>query len=215
MKVTAELLLTAYTQGIFPMADDRTGAELQWYDPNERGILPLEGFHIPKRLQRTIRTEPYQVTYDTCFSDVMAACARSAPGRETTWINAEIESLYAELNRSGFAHSIEVWSGEDLVGGLYGVHIGAAFFGESMFSTMDDASKIALVYLVARLKAGGFRLLDTQFVTDHLLQFGAMEIPRAEYKTMLEKVVQQVGDFHQLPADAPPSAILQSSTQTS
>lgn len=215
MKITPELLLTAYSQGVFPMAGGREDDEILWYDPNDRGILPLSRFHVPRRLRRTIQGAPYQITYDSCFSDVVASCAQSSAGRETTWINEEIETLYAELHAQGFAHSMEAWQDGSLIGGLYGVHLGAAFFGESMFSLRDDASKICLVYLVARLKEGGFKLLDTQWVTDHLLQFGAVEISRTEYKALLGNVVDQVADFGQLAADASPDTILQSSTQTS
>jgi len=189
MRLTPDLLLRAYAAGIFPMADGRDDPELFWVDPDFRGILPLDGFHVPKRLKRTLRAEPYRVTVDTAFRRTVAACAAPRPGSPDSWINAEIKRLYGLLFEAGHAHSVECWQGETLVGGLYGVTLGGAFFGESMFSTANDASKIALVYLVAQLRASGFTLLDTQFKTDHLAQFGVIEIARAEYRRRLDEAL--------------------------
>lgn len=214
-ELTADVLLRAYAYGVFPMAEDSTSQELFWIDPEERGILPLDAFHLPRRLRKTVRQNPFTIRVDTAFRQVMEACAASRPGREGTWINDQILSLYTELHEKGFAHSVECWQGGKLVGGLYGVRLGAAFFGESMFSEVKDASKVALVHLVARLRHGGFLLLDTQFVTDHLAQFGAVEIPRADYKLLLQRAVTQQGDFYSLPLDAPPELVLQSVSQTS
>ena len=183
-------MLRAYRAGLFPMAESRRGDRLYWLDPERRGIIPLDAaFHLPRRLLRTVLSGPYRVTADDDFQGIIAGCAAPAPGREDTWINPEIEQLFLALHRQGHAHSVEVWEGEALVGGLYGVVLGAAFFGESMFSRARDASKIALVHLVARLRLGGFTLLDSQFLTEHLAQFGAREIPRADYKRRLALAV--------------------------
>jgi leucyl/phenylalanyl-tRNA---protein transferase len=190
IEVTPELMLRAYRVGLFPMAETRAGQRLYWLDPELRGILPLDGFHLPRRLMRTALSGTYQVTSDEAFSAVIAGCAASAPGREDTWINADIERLFQELHRQGHAHSVECWQDGTLVGGLYGVSMGAVFFGESMFSTARDASKVCLVHLVARMRLGGYELLDTQFVTSHLAQFGATEVPRDAYKAMLASAVQ-------------------------
>lgn len=181
--------MRAYRAGLFPMAETRRGNRLYWLDPELRGVLPLHGFHLPRRLLRTVLSGPYRVTADQAFPAVIAACAASAPGREDTWINSEIERLFGDLHAAGHAHSVECWAGDALVGGLYGVSVGAAFFGESMFSTARDASKVALVHLVARLRVGGYRLLDTQFTTTHLEQFGTVEVPRDDYKAMLAAAV--------------------------
>jgi leucyl/phenylalanyl-tRNA--protein transferase len=213
--IDAEMLLRAYAYGVFPMAEARDDPELYWIDPERRGILPLERFHVPKRLARTVRHCPFDIRIDTAFRAVMLGCAESAPGRDGTWINERILDLYCELNERGRAHSVECWRDEKLVGGLYGVSLGAAFFGESMFSRETDASKVALVYLVARLIRGGYELLDTQFVTSHLAQFGAVEISRDEYRRRLAHASAARADFHALPQDAPPSYILQSVTQMS
>ena len=183
--VTPELMLRAYRAGLFPMAESRAGHRLYWLDPEQRGVLPLDGFHLPKRLLRTVLSGPYTVTSDTEFPAIISGCAASAPGREDTWINPDIERLFIELHRTGHAHSVETWQDGTLVGGLYGVSLGGVFFGESMFSLARDASKVALVHLVARLRLGGYALLDTQFVTAHLAQFGATEIPRDLYKAQL------------------------------
>jgi leucyl/phenylalanyl-tRNA--protein transferase len=188
--ITPELMLRAYRAGLFPMAESRRGDRLYWLDPERRGIIPLDaGFHLPRRLARTVLSGPYRVTADADFGGVIAGCAAPAPGREDTWINPEIELLFLSLHRQGHAHSVEVWQEGALVGGLYGVVLGAAFFGESMFSRARDASKVALVHLVARLRLGGFTLLDAQFLTEHLAQFGAREIPRADYKRRLAAAV--------------------------
>ena len=184
-KMTPEILLRAYAEGLFPMAERRSDPTLYWVSPEQRGILPLDGFHVPHRLARTMRSGAFTVTADQAFADVMLACAAPGPDRPETWINDEILRLYIALHAGGHAHSIECWQAGELVGGLYGVRLGAAFFGESMFSRRRDASKIALVALVDGLKRGGFVLLDTQFITAHLAQFGAIEIPRAQYLAKL------------------------------
>ena len=189
LEITPELMLRAYRHGLFPMAETRRGDRLYWLDPEKRGILPLDGFHVPRRLLRTVLSDRFEVAADRDFPGTIAACAATAPGREDTWINPQIETLFATLHRMGVAHSVECREAGVLVGGLYGVALGGVFFGESMFSRVRDASKVALVHLVARLRLGGFRLLDTQFVTAHLAQFGAIEIPRAQYKARLAAVV--------------------------
>lgn len=191
MEVTPELLLRAYSAGLFPMAETRASNRLYWLDPERRGILPLSGFHLSRRLLRTVRSGLYAVTADQEFAGVIAACASSAPGREDTWINPDIERLFGALHRLGHAHCVETWLDGVLVGGLYGVSLGGAFFGESMFSRARDASKVALVHLVARLRAGGYRLLDTQFTTTHLEQFGTKEVPRDDYKRMLADALDE------------------------
>jgi leucyl/phenylalanyl-tRNA--protein transferase len=188
-EITPELMLRAYRAGLFPMAETRRGERLYWLDPEQRGVLPLDSFHLPRRLARTVLSGRFEVTVDTDFAGTIQGCAEASRGREDTWINAEIERLFDELHRLGYAHSVECREGEQLAGGLYGVIIGAAFFGESMFSRARDASKVALVHLVARLRLGGFRLLDTQFVTAHLAQFGAEELPRDTYKRLLAAAV--------------------------
>jgi|HubBroStandDraft_6_1064221.scaffolds.fasta_scaffold328975_2 leucyl/phenylalanyl-tRNA--protein transferase len=195
-RITPELLLSAYAQGIFPMAEKRDDPTLHWLSPDSRGILPLDSFHVPHRLARTVRSNRFAVTIDSEFEHVIRACAAPAPGREESWINAEIVALYSELHRRKFAHSVEVWQSDRLVGGLYGVSLGAAFFGESMFSHARDASKVALVHLVARLIAGGYELLDAQFQTDHLAQFGAVVIPRTDYLQRLEWATKRSADFY-------------------
>jgi leucyl/phenylalanyl-tRNA--protein transferase len=175
------LLLQGYAMGIFPMADSRTADEVFWVEPRTRAILPLEGFHLSHSLKRTIRSDKFSVTLDKAFADVVTACA----DREETWINADIERAVLALHRLGHAHSVEVWSGSELVGGLYGVKLGRAFFGESMFSRMTDASKVALAWLVARLKAGGYTLLDCQFMTEHLASLGAVPLSKDDYSALL------------------------------
>jgi leucyl/phenylalanyl-tRNA--protein transferase len=188
--LTPDILLRAYAAGIFPMAESAESTELLWFDPPIRAIIPLDDeFHISKRLKRTLRQRPYTIKLDTAFNQVMRACAAAAPGRPKTWINREILSLYTTLHWRGHAHSIEVWDGNELVGGLYGVSLGGAFFGESMFSRKRDASKIALVYLVTLLRHCGFTLLDTQFQTEHLTQFGTHEITRVNYQHLLAAAV--------------------------
>jgi len=194
-EITPDLMLRAYRAGLFPMAESRRGERLYWLDPELRGVLPLDGFHLPRRLARTTLSGMYEVTSNRAFAAVVGGCAAPAEGRGDTWINGEIERLFGALHADGHAHSLEVWQrGEagtpELVGGLYGVALGAAFFGESMFSRARDASKVALVHLVARLRLLGFRLLDTQFQTGHLAQFGCVEVPRATYKRMLSQAVE-------------------------
>lgn len=190
-----DLLLRAYAAGIFPMGETRTSPDVFWVEPKIRGVLPLDGFHLPRSLAKTIRADRFTVTADRAFADVMAGCAETAPDRDNSWINATIIEAYSALHARGAAHSIECWSDGKLAGGLYGVKIGAAFFGESMFTRQRDASKVALAHLVARLRVGGFRLLDTQFLTDHLSHFGARAIPRAAYRTQLAAAVAATGDF--------------------
>lgn len=202
-------LLNAYAYGVFPMAQSAEDEELLWFEPTMRGLLPLEGFHVPARLRRTVLQSRFEVRVDTCFREVMRACAsNSRPGRETTWISGRIVDLYSELHQRGFAHSVESWQDGRLAGGLYGVSIGGAFFGESMFSFVTDASKVALVHLVGRLKAGDYRLLDTQWITDHLRQFGAFEVPKTRYRMLLEAAVRVPARFDALPLDASPSDVL-------
>lgn len=187
--LTPEMLIAAYCRGIFPMADDR--GVIRWYDPHPRAILPLETFHVPRRLARTVRKGIFTIRTDTAFTEVMRACAEPAPGRETTWISDEMIEAYTALHRMGFAHSVEAWRDGRLVGGLYGVAIRGLFAGESMFSRERDASKVALVHLVERLRRGGYVLLDSQFLgSPHLLQFGLIEIPRWEYKRRLAQALQ-------------------------
>lgn len=188
-ELTPDMLLRAYSIGLFPMADSADDPELFWVEPEVRGVIPLNAFHVSKSLAKTIRHKPFDVRVNTAFADVMAHCAESVSGRPTTWINQRIKSLYAALHQMGHAHSVEAWEGDTLVGGLYGVSLGAAFFGESMFSRRTDASKICLAFLVERLKAKGFRLLDTQFTTEHLKSFGAIDVPKAEYEVMLAAAV--------------------------
>jgi leucyl/phenylalanyl-tRNA--protein transferase len=191
-------LLDCYARGVFPMADAREDSRVFLIDPERRGVLPLAGFHVPRRLARTVRAEPFEVRVDTSFHEVVLACAASGPGRTETWINRPIERLYLQLHRLGHAHSVECWEDGELVGGLYGVSLKSAFFGESMFSRRREASKVALVHLVARLIAGGYRLLDAQFMTEHLAQFGAEEIGRAVYHRRLALALEADADFYAL-----------------
>ena len=184
-EITPDLVLRAYRAGLFPMAETREGQKLHWLDPDWRGILPLDAFHLPRRLLRTIQSDRFRVASNTAFADVIASCAEAKPGRDDTWINGDIERMFNALHRMGHAHSVETFEGDALAGGLYGVAIGGVFFGESMFTRARDASKTALVHLVARLRLGGFQLLDTQFLTTHLAQFGAREVPRDTYKALL------------------------------
>jgi len=202
-EITPEVLLRAYACGIFPMAESADDPTLFWVEPEMRGIIPLDGFRIASRLARTVRTDAFAVTVDTAFKAVIAGCAAPQAGREDTWINKRIRDLYVGLYELGQAHSVEVWSHDDLVGGLYGVSLGRAFFGESMFHRSRDASKVALVHLVARLIAGGFELLDTQYVTEHLRSFGAVEIPRRRYSALLARAIKGEADFVKLPLDRP------------
>lgn len=184
-----DLLLRAYSIGVFPMSDSRDARDIFWVEPKKRGILPLDGFHLSRSLAKTIRSDKFEVTADRAFAEVLAACAETTPERPETWINPEIEAAYTELFRRGHAHSVECWRDGRLVGGLYGVSLGAAFFGESMFSRERDASKVALAWLVARLRVGGYRLLDCQFITDHLASLGAIEIDRKAYVGLLDSAL--------------------------
>lgn len=190
-----ELLLQAYAIGVFPMAESRDDPRLFFVDPDKRGVLPLNEFHISRSLRKTVRKRHFEVRYDTDFAGVIQACAEKTGDRPDTWINPEIEALYMALYERGHCHSVECWRDGRLVGGLYGVVLGGAFFGESMFSRETDASKVALVHLVARMRAGGFTLLDTQFITDHLVQFGAQEIPRDDYRALLSQAISTPARF--------------------
>ncbi|TXJ17338.1 MAG: leucyl/phenylalanyl-tRNA--protein transferase [Afipia sp.] len=202
-EITPSVLLRAYACGIFPMSESADDPTIFWVEPEQRGIIPLDGFRVSSRLARTVRSDSFRVTVNTAFKQTIAGCAAPQPGRDDTWINGRIRDLYTSLHEIGHCHSVEVWHGDQLVGGLYGVSLGRAFFGESMFHTERDASKVALVHLVARLIAGGFVLLDTQFVTDHLRTFGAVEVPRRRYRAMLDEAVTGQGDFFALPAHRP------------
>ncbi len=195
MRLTPDLLLRAYAIGVFPMAESRDAEEVHWIEPRQRGILPFEAFHVSRKLKKRLRHGGLTVTSDQAFQAVIAACAELSVERQETWINPLIERLYGALFDRGFAHSVECWRGGDLVGGLYGVSLGAAFFGESMFSRETDASKVALVHLVLRLVKGGYRLLDTQFETPHLAQFGVIEIPREAYKQRLADAIAHPARF--------------------
>jgi len=217
-QLTPDLILKAYLHGIFPMAESAEDKSIFWVDPDLRGILPLDAFHIPRSLKKTLRKQPFEVRINHNFRGVLDACAETSvygDSRQETWINDTIKGLYTDLHHTGWAHSVECWQNNKLVGGLYGLAIGGAFFGESMFHRATDASKIALVYLIARLRAGGFSLLDTQFVTDHLAQFGTREIPRKEYHARLRAAVTAQSNWLSLPVKASPDAVLQAITQTS
>jgi leucyl/phenylalanyl-tRNA--protein transferase len=194
-RMTPEILLKAYQVGIFPMSESADDPELFWVDPERRGILPLDEFHLPRRLRRVVRQDRFEVRVDSDFAATLAACAEATEKRPNTWINAEITGLYVALHARGAAHSVECWQDDALVGGLYGVSVGGAFFGESMFSRVADASKVALVHLVALMRVGGYRLLDLQFVTPHLAQFGAIEVPRAQYRRLLAEALRYRGVF--------------------
>ena len=203
-EITPEVLLRAYACGIFPMAESADDPTLFWVEPELRGVIPLDGFRVASRLARTVRSDAFIVTVNKAFKAVMDGCAAPQPGREETWINRRIRELYTGLYALGHCHSVECWQGEELVGGLYGVSLGRAFFGESMFHRARDASKVALVHLVARLLAGGFELLDTQYVTEHLKTFGAVEIPRRRYTVLLDKALAgPPANFARLPIDRP------------
>ena len=208
IEITPQVLLKAYTCGIFPMAESAEDPALYWIEPQHRGILPLDRVHVPRRLARTLRTTHLQVRVDTDIAGVIEGCAASRPGRRSTWINERIRALYRDLFDLGHCHTVEVWNGRRLVGGLYGVALNGAFFGESMFSYERDASKIALVHLAARLAHGGFMLLDTQFVTDHLRQFGTVELNREEFHRLLEKALDVDAEFKRLALDANPETVL-------
>ena len=195
MEITPGLLLRAYAHGLFPMARSAESDELYWFDPPSRGIIPLDDFHIPRRLRRELRRGTFEVRYDTAFAQVLEACATPAADRPTTWINSRIVELYSVLFDIGHAHSVECWRDGELVGGLYGVSLKSAFFGESMFSRVTNASKVALVHLVALLRWGGFTLLDTQFTTNHLSRFGGVEVAQRRYKKMLAEALLHSARF--------------------
>jgi leucyl/phenylalanyl-tRNA--protein transferase len=209
--LTPELLLRAYAAGIFPMSEHRDDPEVFWIDPRRRGVLPLKGFHISRSLARRMRRGAYRVTLDADFQTVLDACA----DREETWINEEIRQLYTALHGLGHAHSLEIWEGQDLAGGVYGVSLGRAFFGESMVSPRTDGSKLALAHLTDHLDRCGFTLFDTQFITPHLSSLGAVEISRAEYHSRLHEALKGDADIHALPLCEDPYSVVQRRTQTS
>ncbi|UFN50262.1 leucyl/phenylalanyl-tRNA--protein transferase [Roseomonas sp. OT10] len=202
--ITPDLVLRAYAAGLFPMAEGRRSTRLFWLDPERRGVMPLDRFHLSRSLARTLLSGRFTVTADRDFAAVVAGCAAPAPGRLDSWINPEVEALFNALHGMGHAHSIETWRDGQLVGGLYGVRLGAAFFGESMFSRETDASKVALAHLAVRLRRGGFALLDAQFLTDHLARFGAVEIPQAEYKAQLATALRLPARWE---TELPPGAL--------
>lgn len=208
MEITPKVLLKAYSCGIFPMAESADDPTLYWIEPQSRGILPLDAVHVPRRLARTVRADTFEVRVDSDFDAVIDGCAAARPDRPSTWINTRIRQLYGALFRQGHCHTVETWSQGRLVGGLYGVSLGSAFFGESMFSTQRDASKVALVHLVARLIFGRYTLLDTQFVTDHLRQFGTVDLKKADFQEALERAVADRGDFLALPRSTSADDIL-------
>ena len=203
LEITPQVLLKAYAVGIFPMAESAEDPGLYWIEPESRGIMPLDRFHVPGRLARTVRSDRFEVRVDRDFEAVLDGCSEPQPGRTRTWINARIRTLYRKLYDIGHCHTVEAYEDGRLVGGLYGVSLGRAFFGESMFHRSRDASKVGLVHLAARLNAGGFRLLDTQFVTDHLRTFGAIEVPKRQYHRLLEAALVGEADFGALPLDRP------------
>ena len=196
VELTPALILRAYSCGLFPMAESKAERDVFWVDPETRGVIPLDGFHVPRRLARTVRTGRFRITVNRDFPRVVRGCARRTGRRPESWINGPIFEAYCALHRQGHAHSVEAWQDDTLAGGLYGVSLGAAFFGESMFSAERDASKVALVHLVARLKAGGFGQLDTHFVTSHLTRFGAVEMPRARYLSRLSEALTRPATFY-------------------
>jgi leucyl/phenylalanyl-tRNA--protein transferase len=203
LELTPELIIRAYAAGIFPMAEDAGSPDLFWVSPEMRGIIPLDRFHVSKSLRKTMRTRDFSVRVDTDFDAVIEGCATEGEDRDSTWINPEIRRLYGELFRRGYVHTVEVWDGEELAGGLYGLALGAAFFGESMFHRRTDASKIAIAHLVERLRAGGYRLLDTQFVTEHLRSLGGTEIAREVYEVQLADALAHQGNYFALEQAAP------------
>ena len=205
--ITPDVLLQAYQVGLFPMSESADDTELFWVNPKMRGILPLDGFHIPRRLARTVRQDVFEVRVDHDFPAVIAGCAEAMPHRPETWINADIRRLYGALFERGYCHTVECWKDGALAGGLYGVAIGGAFFGESMFSRVRDASKVALVHLVGRLVAGGFSLLDTQLLNSHLTQFGAVEIPARQYRMLLRDATAHAADFYCWPTSGVAGAV--------
>jgi leucyl/phenylalanyl-tRNA---protein transferase len=207
--ITPQILLQAYAAGVFPMAESAHDNSLYWVDPDERGIIPLDNFHVSRSLRKSVRHAGFEIRIDTCFSEVMLQCAVTSATRKETWINKRILALYGQLHKIHCAHSVETWKDGELVGGLYGVKIGAAFFGESMFSRKSDASKVALVHLVARLKFGGFTLLDAQFVNPHLVQFGSKAVSKKQYHDLLEPALERDADFFAFTEDSNSSHVLE------
>jgi leucyl/phenylalanyl-tRNA---protein transferase len=207
--ITPQVLLRAYAAGVFPMAESADDPALYWVEPDERGVIPLDNFHISRSLRKRVRQQSYDIRVDTAFNTVIAQCAAQSPTRKETWINKRIVTLYSQLHKMGCAHSVESWQNGEMVGGLYGIRIGAAFFGESMFSRATDASKVALVHLVARLNFGGFKLLDAQFVNSHLLQFGTQAIGKKHYQELLEPALNLEADFAAFTMDFLPEQVLQ------
>ncbi|MEJ8474354.1 leucyl/phenylalanyl-tRNA--protein transferase [Roseibium algae] len=214
MEITPQVLLKAYACGLFPMAESADDPSLFWLEPEQRGILPLDKFHIPKRLKRTIRADVFEIRVSTDFNAVISGCAASVGERQQTWINAEIRRLYGELFEMGHCQTVEAWQDDKLVGGLYGVNLNGVFFGESMFTRTTDASKVCLAHLVARMISGGYALLDTQFVTEHLTRFGAIEVSRKEYSGILSSALKLKGDFHALSSSTDFHALSSSTTGT-
>lgn len=202
LEITPQVLLKAYACGLFPMAESAEDSTLFWLEPEWRGVLPLDQFHLPRRLKRTIRSDIFEIRISTDFEAVIEGCSAPANDRPKTWINSEIRRLYGELFDMGYCHTVEAWQGNELVGGLYGVALNGAFFGESMFTRATDASKVCLAHLVARLIVGGYSLLDTQFVTEHLSRFGTVEVPQADYNVLLSEALQLEGDFLAFPTNA-------------
>jgi leucyl/phenylalanyl-tRNA---protein transferase len=207
--ITPQILLKAYAAGIFPMAESAEDNALYWIEPEERGVIPLDGLRVSRSLRKRVRRRHFGIRIDSDFAAVIEACAARTAARQTTWINSRIRSLYIQLHRMGCCHSVECWRDGRLAGGLYGVRIGAAFFGESMFSRQTDASKVALVHLVARLRAGGFMLLDAQFVNPHLTRLGAVAVAKGDYHQLLEPALAADGDFHRFAGDDKPELVLQ------
>lgn len=214
-RIDPDDLLKAYTLGYFPMAKTRFDEHVVWVMPETRGVLPLAEARAPKRLLRTLMAEPFAVTIDAAFAEVIAACAKKTKSRDDTWINHAVEEVFVTLHAAGYAHSVECWRGGELAGGLYGLALGEIFCGESMFSIERDASKIAMLHLIARLKHAGFKLLDTQFFTPHLAQFGVRECPDADYQRMLKTMLGRRADFRAAPLQLSALTVLQSITQTS
>jgi leucyl/phenylalanyl-tRNA---protein transferase len=206
--ITPQVLLQAYAAGIFPMAESAHDPALYWVEPDERGVIPLMGFHVSRSLAKRVKQRGFDIRIDTSFNEVIAACAAKSESRKDTWINKRIITLYSQLHKMGCAHCVEAWQNGELVGGLYGIRIGAAFFGESMFSRATDASKVALVHLIARLKFGGFQLLDAQFVNPHLLQFGTKAVKKADYHKLLEPALEQDANFFAFTGDDDAAQVL-------
>lgn len=208
MEITPQVLLKAYACGLFPMAESADDPGLFWLEPERRGILPLDNFHLPKSLRKTIRQDVFEIRVSTDFQGVIDGCSSPLAGRSKTWINSEIRRLYGELFDMGYCHTVEAWQGDNLVGGLYGVSLNGAFFGESMFTMATDASKVCLAHLVARMITGGYTLLDTQFVTEHLSRFGTVEVPQADYNERLAEALKQEPDFYAFPTNATGAEVL-------